>query len=83
MEVNEAAIASTIAQQVGSSRVRYIEEILMMAVPYCKVLRAIAAILTGCPTGLGKLQTCNFGVSKKTVIARVMHFSRLRPAGRI
>jgi hypothetical protein len=50
MEVNEAAIASAIDQQVGSSCVRYIEERLRMALPYCKVLRSLGAILTGYPT---------------------------------
>jgi hypothetical protein len=41
MEVNEFAIASAIYQQVGSSRVCYIEVRLRMALPYCKVLKGV------------------------------------------
>ncbi len=50
LEVNEAAIPSAIYQQVDISCVRYIEERLRMALPCCKVLRALGTILTCCPT---------------------------------
>jgi hypothetical protein len=83
MEVNDAAIATAIDQQVGSSCVRYIEERPIMALPYCKVLRALGAILTGCPTGWGNWDILAISVVVRKLLFQGKCTSRLsdRPVG--
>jgi hypothetical protein len=78
MEVNEAAIASAIDQQVGSSCVRYIKERLRMALTLIQDLKVVRGHTDWLPYRLEKLRhPCNFGGSKRTVISTEMYLSRL------